>query len=145
MRSSSVLAVALVLLLVGCTTRQLDTSTPAAPAAPWETLQPADETILVQLGRTYEHSFPAGYYLVYALNNAGDQPLTLTLVPDGQQDMALVLTRAGEPDETILLLDDAGAGGTETAAFQPEAGVTYRLLVVEMNGADGVYALTVGP
>lgn len=114
-----------------------------ARAVQLDALQQTDETILLQLGRTYSHSFPAGFYQEYALNNLGNQPLAITLVLTGDHNIAFVISRADDP--SIAVVDANVSPGTkaEPASFTPEAGVNYRLRVYEVTGDEGAYELTI--
>lgn len=108
-------------------------------------LQQTDETTLVQLGRTYSHSFPAGFYQEYALNNVGDQPLTVTLTPTDEHTLAFVILQTTDSSLVVLEGNASPARGTEYVSFMPEAGVNYRLRVYEVTGSEGEYELTIVP
>lgn len=126
----------------GETPQQTDEST-AAPHL--QALQQTDATVLVQLGRTYTHSFPAGFYIEYALNNLGDDPLIITLIPSGDQNMAVDIARSDNREMTVIDLNAGGAGEMEQTSFNPEAGVNYTLRVYEVSGKGGEYELTIAP
>jgi hypothetical protein len=138
---------AAIFLISGCSgqegvTEQTDESARDDPSG---ALQRSDETVLVQLGRTYSHSFPAGFYQEYALNDANDQSLTITLAPSGKEDMALTIARADDPATLVLDLDEFAGGEVEEANFMPAAGVNYRIRVYEVSGGEGDYQITIMP
>ena len=110
-----------------------------------ESMQRADETVLVDLGRTYVHSVPAGFYMEYALNDAGDQALPILVTPAGDEDLAVVVVRADDQAVAVLEMKGLAAGETNRALFIPEAGVNYLLRVYGLSGNILEYELAFAP
>jgi hypothetical protein len=138
---SILIPLAVILLAAGCSNREAiseqgsrqqtgSNSEDASLAARQQT----DETVLVQLGRTYAHGFPEGSYQEYALNNLGDQAITVLLSPADNSNLALAIFNAADKTDAVLRLDEGTAGEAETTHFTPEVGLNYLLLVYEVRG-----------